>query len=593
MQETMPLPSRSISVPSSGVTKAGLRTPRTGRSRRKIAIALAIAVVAISFALLARGRGWKTGMLVAVGLAKPKVLPPAQFVVTEPLDGAIDVPADTPLFARMRKGRSIDPKSVSARTVHLVRVPDQEEVEADISASDESTIAVMPRKPLEPRKQYALYVTPRVRTTDGTPVAAFLTSFTTAGENDPDLQFEKIALPVTEGVAFTCVAMGPDNRLWASSVDGRMFRFPVAADGTLETPDISISLHQAEGGPRLLTGFCFVPSTQTGAPPAIVASHSYFAFENVPDHTGKVSRLSGANLEIVEDLVTNLPRSSGDHATNQPSFGPDGALYIPQPSNTASGAPDPLWNNRDEHLFSATILRLDMSKLVPGRPLDVRTVDAGGSYDPTTPGAPLTIYASGVRLSYDLLWHSSGRLLSAVNGASAGGNTPNDPSQSGSAVTALTCAENDWLLDVKPGGFYGHANPASGHLVLNGANPTDRFDFGEVPEYPVGTRPDSRYRQPLLVLGQHISANGMIEYTGSACRGKLDKRVLICRYARGSDILIVTLDKDGRFVRQDFGLPGLKDFRQPLDITEDRRTGYLYVSEFGAKCITLIRPLAQ
>ena len=40
-------------------------------------------------------------------------------------------------------------------------------------------------------------------------------------------------------------------------------------------------------------------------------------------------------------------------------------------------------------------------------PLDVHTEDAD-PYNPFAPGAPLTIYATGVRNAYDLVWHSNG-----------------------------------------------------------------------------------------------------------------------------------------------------------------------------------------
>ena len=37
----------------------------------------------------------------------------------------------------------------------------------------------------------------------------------------------------------------------------------------------------------------------------------------------------------------------------------------------------------------------------------------------TAPDAPLTLYASGVRVGYDMLWHSNGSLYTAVNGSAA------------------------------------------------------------------------------------------------------------------------------------------------------------------------------
>jgi len=71
-----------------------------------------------------------------------------------------------------------------------------------------------------------------------------------------------------------------------------------------------------------------------------------------------------------------------------------------------------------ERLLSAAVLRLDPAKVE--KTLDARTPDGGGSYDPFADGAPLTLYATGVRVGYDMLWHSNGRLYTAVNGSAAG-----------------------------------------------------------------------------------------------------------------------------------------------------------------------------
>jgi len=146
----------------------------------------------------------------------------------------------------------------------------------------------------------------------------------------------------------------------------------VNGDGTLATPEIFLSLQKANHGPRLLTGFSFDPAS-TADNLILWASSGHFAFADVPDWTGKITRISGADLSVVQDAVVGLPRSIRDHLTNQPKFGPDGALYIPQGSNSAYGAPDSGWGNRPERLLSGTILRLDTSRITPGEPLDVKT----------------------------------------------------------------------------------------------------------------------------------------------------------------------------------------------------------------------------
>ncbi len=172
-------------------------------------------------------------------------------------------------------------------------------------------------------------------------------------------------------------------------------------------------------------------------------THGWYGFESAPDLTGKLSRIGGKNLATVHTVISGLPRSIRDHVTNQPVFGPDGALYFPQPSNSAYGAPDDVWGNRPEHKLSATVLRLDVKALADGQTIDARTEDVGGTYDPDAAGAPLTIYAKGVRLAYDLLWHSNGRFYAAVNGSSPPGNTPEGKGAPGLKNVKMTLQKVD------------------------------------------------------------------------------------------------------------------------------------------------------
>jgi glucose/arabinose dehydrogenase len=407
---------------------------------------------------------------------------------------------------------------------------------------------------------------------------------------DSEIRFEQTILPNTKGIQFTCVVVGPDGKLYAGADDGRIFRYPIRPDGTLDSPQEIVSLQEAEHGKRLLIGFCVDPAA-TADNPIIWVTHNFYAFREAPEWTSMVSRMRGKDLEIVEDVIKNLPRSYNDHLTNQPSFGPDGALYFPQGAMTSSGAPDDYWGNRAEHLLSATILRLDVTRVTPGIPLDVLTPDGGGNYDPYRRGAPLTIYASGIRNAYDLLWHSNGRLYVPTNGASNGGNTPG-----GNGVPALTNlpkAEHDWLFRITPGKYYGHPNPLQGHFVLNGGNPDGKEHPGVIPEYPVGTQPDADFEPAVLDCMEHASADGIIEYHGPAFHGKLDHRMLICRYSAGSDIFVVEVDNNGDVKRVQDGIPGLNDLHTPLDLTEDPKTGNIYVTEYLAKDISLLRPLAQ
>src|SRR5207244_539929 len=102
------------------------------------------------------------------------------------------------------------------------------------------------------------------------------------------------------------------------------------------------------------------------------------------------------------------------------------ALYWGQGSTTSLGEADSFWGNRLEHTLTAAILRLDVSKITPGIPLDAKT-DDGGTYNPFATGAPLTLYATGLRNTYQLLFADNGKLYAPTNGSSARGTAPSFP----------------------------------------------------------------------------------------------------------------------------------------------------------------------
>lgn len=555
---------------------------------------IAAAVVGIAFVgaggLLLKGRG--LGRTVA-SLVKAEALPGSfdiQVTGARPTEGGFEIPLDTEITVDLKLPKGgIEPATVNSHTVMLVRTADQKQVPASVKLTGNRTLTLRPDKPLDASTNYTLCVTAGIRHRSGASVVPYASSFTTVNTKlDPSIKFEKVMLPSATGTGFTCVRIGPDGKLWASTDDGRFFRFPIEAKGELGKPDVITSLHKYANGPRVVIGFAFDPAS-TPTNPIIWVCNSFFTFADAPDFAGFVTRMAGPQLEDVGDVVVHLPRAVRDHMTNQPDFGPDGALYFPQGSSSAYGQADEIWGMRDEHLLTATILRLDTKKVTPGKPIDALTPERGGAYDPTSADAPLTIYATGIRNAYACRWHSNGKLYVPTNGSSAGGHTP----AGGGAppIKDVSTAEDDWLHRVTRAGQYcGHPNPTQNHYVLNGGNPTSAYDPFETFQYPVGTQPDSAYVRPAYSFGKHVSANGVIEYVGKAFGGKLNGALMVCRYNVGSDILVLTLDKAGNVTGDMFGIPGLSQLANPLDITEDRKTGNLYVSEYGALRITLMRP---
>jgi glucose/arabinose dehydrogenase len=557
-------------------------------SEHHVLLALLAITVLAAACWWGRGRGIRSWLGRATGLSQPVKREPPRVIVSRPADGDRDVSPDGRIAVKIHlPNGGLDGGTLDRTSVNLTRAADGKVVRASVATSaDGAFILLKPATRLDGDTRYTCRISSALRDRTGTPFLPFTMSFTTGGVPDPAVAFEQVALPAAADAGFTCVQVGPDGRLYAGCDDGRIFRFDIGPDGALSSTTVISSLQQANGGPRLLTGFCFDPQSNPRQP-ALWASHGHYGFADVPDWTGKISVLSGPSLEDVRDVVVHLPRSVRDHLTNQPSFGPDGALYIPQPSNTAFGAPDAVWGDRPERVLSATILRLDVANTCDA-PVDAKTADGGGTYDPDAPGAPLTVYADGVRLAYDLLWHSNGNLYAPVNGSSAGGNTP--AGGGAPALQNIPTSEHDWLFKVLPGRYYGHPNPQRGHYVLNGGNPTASVDPSEVAQYPVGTRPDPAWNAAVYDFGDHVSPDGVIEYRNGAFGGRLRGKLLVCRYNAGSDILCLSLDSGGNVQTATAGIRGLTGLTNPLDLAEDVRTGNLYVAEYGARRITLLRP---
>ena len=461
-----------------------------------------------------------------------------------PADGATDVARDGGLFASIAPGASggrIDGRTLDATTVRLIDAATGGQVAANVQTSGAGdVIVVSPLAELAAGRTYRLEITDGAKDILGNAVVPHTSTFTTTAAatetSDTTIAFDRVK---TDAAAqnWTGVTFGPDGRLYATTLLGFIYRYDVGPDGALSNETNIQSVRVKAGGNRAILGMAFHPD---GTPDNLVAYVTHGSYAGIfdgdaPEWSGVISRLSGPNLQTVDDTVTGLPRSVGDHLTNQPAFGPDGALYVSQAANTAMGAPDATWSAADgtprpEQLLTAAILRVDVDAIGRGS-VDVRTADTATPYDPTAAGAPVTIHATGVRNAYDLLWHSNGSLYAPTNGSGSGGNTPGGPDVP--ALTNVPEVQDDYLFRIDAGGYYGSPNPARGEHVLAGGNPTDGVDPEEVVSYPVGTRPDADFDAGDVAFnfGQRVSPNGAIEYrddarTGSPFGGRLDGRII-------------------------------------------------------------------
>ncbi|WP_018613132.1 T9SS type A sorting domain-containing protein [Segetibacter koreensis] len=531
-------------------------------------------------------------------------------VSVNPLNGEKSVSENTSISTNILQlpNGGINNNTITSGSVYLTETATGAVVPSHVNGTGGGdAITLVPTSSLKLNTTYKFNITSAVKDLFGGSFVPFSSTFTTTSTATPDnssIRFDKISLPTATG-RHSSLTIGPDGKLYAITIDGIIKRFTINPDGTLGTPQLIYSLQDASGirKQRLSLGFAFDPSATATNLIAWVTNDSY-VFINGPDWDGKLTRLSGSNLQIVQDVLINLPRSAKDHVTNSIAFGPDGALYFTQGSTSAMGRADQTWGNRNEHLLSGAVLRLDVSKL-GSLPLNVKTSEGGGTYNPYSSNAPLTIYASGTRNAYDLVWHSNGSLYAPTNGSAAGGNTPasvtgtlrtNGTTYKGPSIPALTNVQQtqkDFLFRIVKGGYYGHPNALRGEYVLNGGNPTSNKDVSEVTSYPIGTLPDANWRGFAFDFHSNISPNGAIEYKSSVFNGALKGKLLVVRYSQYDDIITLTPGTSKDIVSSIEGksITGFSGFVDPLDLTENVKNGNIYVSEYGGNGqITLLKP---
>jgi hypothetical protein len=517
---------------------------------------------------------------------------------------------------------AINPNTVNNTNVTLKDNITGVAVPASVNTSGGGDVLVLtPNATLAANTMYRYEITDGVKDVAGNSFLPFLSLFKT-GTTVSGTGIEGVAFDqedtVAQGQMFTSTTVGPDNKLYAATLNGFILRYDIAADGTLsneQTIDTVRSLNADQD--RTIIGLAFDPAaTADNLILWVTDNYMYTGSNNVPDWSSKVDRLTGPDLENGEVVIDGLPRSAHDHEANSIAFGPDGALYFPMGSNTGMGYQDIAWANRPEVLLSGAVLRVDLDELPAQLPLDVKTVEGGGTYDPYAADAPVTLYATGVRNAFDLLWHSNGQLYAPTNGSAAGANIPavanplpascsttrSDVDTAGpytyTGPTFATLfgnpqAQTDFIHKVTEGGYYGHPNPSRCEYISYGGNPTSGADAWEETMYPVGVQPDRNYRAAdVYDAGLHASANGTIEYQSDVFGDLLQGKILIVRYSASKDIEVADPSgPNGAITGIVTGVTGFTGFSEPLDITENPDgSGILYVTELGGFDIKLLRP---
>jgi N-acetylneuraminic acid mutarotase/glucose/arabinose dehydrogenase len=392
----------------------------------------------------------------------------------------------------------------------------------------------------------------------------------------------------------TAMAFGPDGRLYVTELLGKIHALTLSS-AHLVTADQVITVL----GSRLTTGLAIDPAS-TATNVILWVSHSDPDLAGPDPTTGMgggaanssavakitVNPVSRTAVRTTPDPITGLPRSQANHTINAVHFGPvqpDGRrrLFIAVAGNTGAGAPNNSAESlgefglREEQPLSAAILQAD----VFGSGFDGSCANTTDIY--AAAPCSVTTYGTGLRNSYDFVWHSNGSLYATENGASVGPTYPRSPTAPCTGLAPYPANDpgdqNDFLYRIQQGRYYGHPDP---HRL---PTPECVFKNGSLQGVP----PLPSYQPPIADLGPHKSADGMIEYRSSAFGGAMRGNLLITNYSIGDDITRVVLSADGTSVVSRTSLAG--GFTDPLPLVEGP-DGTIYVGEFSANRITALVP---
>lgn len=328
----------------------------------------------------------------------------------------------------------------------------------------------------------------------------------------------------------TSIAFGPDGRLYALQLNGRLHIFTLGADRKpVATQVVTTLSNDPTGTSWACLGLSFDPLSTPDSVRVFISRTRVYQPASVGAFLGRLTKLTGPAFNQPVDVITGLPVSRMDHANNGTFFGDDGNLYLQQGGNTNSGVPGPGLNgNREESLLSGAMLIAYVRR--PGFDGRITWSDPDPGLAQRTGGFDVEVFAPGFRNPFDLVMHSNGYLYGTDNGPNSyfENGTLIDCDSIGPSITA-----SDELELVERDRYYGHPN-----RTRAGFDPRQCRYRG--PNEPS----DGEYTAPLRVVTS--STNGILEYRsrrfGGANRGDL----YAARYEGG--LGRATLSPDGRAV---------------------------------------------
>ena len=353
-------------------------------------------------------------------------------------------------------------------------------------------------------------------------------------------------------------AWGPDGRLYVGLTDGQIKAYTF--DDNYNVTDTQTINTLTGLSNHNITGIAFNPFENTGEQPKIYVSHNQFyanadsyakegGFNELTDfspYSGQVSVLEGPDFDTLTPLVDNIGVSNHDHGVNGLAFDDLGDLLINVGSNTNAGIADDAIGGIDESPLTAAILKAEITKpnfngniqyqlpdnWVAPEGLELTNPEESqgfGGIVKVAPGVDVSVYASGLRNPYDLVYTTDGIIYATENGANGGfGDVSLDadnqePFAAGKKIF-------DELNIIEEGNYYGQPNRNRGE-----------DDPRQNTYYYFDEPSNENYTAPIAEFTS--STNGVAEYRSNTFGGQLRGNLLAQRW--NGVLYNVELSEDG------------------------------------------------
>ncbi|MEQ9626250.1 malectin domain-containing carbohydrate-binding protein, partial [Coleofasciculus chthonoplastes] len=346
----------------------------------------------------------------------------------------------------------------------------------------------------------------------------------------------------------TQATWGPDGRLYVGTITGAIEIYTF--DDTYQVTNTQTVSSIAGLSNSNILGIAFNPFDDPADSPKIYVAHSELFAHNggqgpvteFSPYNGQVSILEGANFSTVTPLITGLPVSNHDHGINGLAFDNHGDLLIAVGGNTNAGVPDNNIGGLPESPLSGAILKAKITdpnfngtveyELTPGE-----TAPSGfdandqvyGEIVNVVSGVDVSVFASGQRNPFDIVWTTENRLYGTDNGANA--SSAFGAASTGANTEKSITGQPDEINLLVEGNYYGHANRNQG-----------RFDPRQYVWYsPNDTTGD--FTPPLGTVAS--STNGISEYRATTFLGQMQGNLLAQKW--NGTVYNASIAADGSF----------------------------------------------